>query len=108
MKKFLLVAFIAITGVVNAKDIERKGSEKKKEEKEKKKEEKKEAKQTVCTQYGMVAWCKPSEMVTDTVCYDSASEADYQHSRACIRENGNLYNIFMCGSSTDHLGAIEY
>lgn len=101
MKKLLLIAFIAITSVANAKNcVEKKSLERNREVKKIRKYKKSEAKKQRCTQYGMIAWCKPNEMVIDTVCYEDTSEADYQRSRACIRENGELYNEFICGTNT--------
>ncbi len=52
----------------------------------------------------MVAWCKPNEMVIDTVCYDSEVPGSYEQSKDCTRENGELYNIFMC-KTTSYLGS---
>lgn len=102
MKKFLLVASIAITATVNAKDF----CEKKKSEETKEENVAEKVKSERCHTYGMVAWCKPNEMVVDSVCYDDAVPGSYEQSRACMRENGQLYNIFMCGTS-DYAGLTD-
>lgn len=94
MKIFFLLALLATASIAHSKDL------KVKETFDGKKEINKKAKAQRCTQYGMVAWCKKNDMVIDTVCWDDAVSGSYEQSRACIRENGDLYNIFMCGSSS--------
>lgn len=93
MKKILLIAFIAITGVANAKEY----AEKKVSPTEKKNIKKRKR----CITYGLVAWCKDKDpAVPDTVCYDTEVAGSYEQAQVCIRENGDLYNIFMCGTNT--------
>ena len=102
MKKILLIVCLAITATISAKDFcEKKNSEEKRETKEEKK-----IIAERCHTYGMVAWCKPNDMVIDSVCWDDAVPGSYEQSRACMRENGQLYNIFMCGTS-DYAGLTD-
>lgn len=97
-----MIASIAITATASAKDFSvKKISEETKEEIVVEK-----AKAERCHTYGMVAWCKPNDMVIDSVCWDDAVPGSYEHSRACMRENGQLYNIFMCGTS-DYAGLTD-
>ncbi|MCU7617624.1 hypothetical protein NZ698_10485 [Chryseobacterium sp. PBS4-4] len=103
MKKIFLVALLATAGIASANDLK---MEKKSETKKETQEKAEKAKAQRCTQYGMVAWCKPNDMVLDTVCWDDSVSGSYEQSRACIRENGQLYNIFMCGSS-DYAGLTQ-
>lgn len=94
MKKFLLIATIAIVGTANAKDF----SEKKDVEKKETQEKVEKTKSERCYTYGMVAWCKPNDIIADTVCYETSDPQGYNRSLACRAENTDLYNIFMCGT----------
>ncbi|MCX8533404.1 hypothetical protein [Chryseobacterium luquanense] len=101
MKKIFLVALFATASIARANDLK---MEKNSEVKIEAKEDIKKLKSQKCYTYGIVAWCKPNEMVIDTVCYDTEVSGSYEQSRACQRENTDLYNIFMC-KTRDYAGA---
>jgi len=101
MKKIFLVALLATASFASANELK---MEKNSEVKKETKEEAERAKAQRCSQYGMVAWCRPNETIVDTVCWDDAVSGSYEHSRACMRENDQLYNIFMC-KTTDYAGS---
>ncbi|WP_265426795.1 hypothetical protein [Chryseobacterium sp. YIM B08800] len=92
MKKILFVASIAITTTVNAKDFsEKKTSEEKKETKEDVKKTKAER----CHTYGMVAWCKPNDMVLILYVGMTPFQAvmiKLEH----VKEKMQIYIIFSC------------
>ncbi|MCX8522560.1 hypothetical protein OF897_01295 [Chryseobacterium formosus] len=95
MKKIFLVALLATASIASANDLK---MEKNSEVKKETKQQTEKAKSERCYTYGMVAWCKPNDIIADTICYETSDPQGYDRSLACRGENTDLYNIFMCGT----------
>lgn len=45
----------------------------------------------------MIAWCNDNT-ATDTVCYNLDSQKEKDEAYACMTHNGQLFNVYTCGS----------
>lgn len=98
MKKLFLIATVSFVGFLSAKDTEEKKPSKQTEETKNEKCEKESTPQQYCQSYLMVVWCNSSANAVDTVCYELGDADSKAHAYACMRENGALYNEYVCGS----------